>query len=321
MNEKRNSLPEVSIVLLNYNHAEFLEDRIKSFQCQSLVPAEIIIVDDGSTDGSWEILQEAARQDSSIVLIKRPENGGIHAALSDGLRAACKPFVVTAAADDVWTKDFLFHSARLLASHPDAAFVFSDPAEILDVSATERTYPNFVGNAPLCLSPDEFLEMLRRRSFRIASNTVMFRRTMLAQIGGFHQEHQWHTDWLAIMRLGLAHGVCYLPEVLSYFRVREGSYSDVSLSRKSGHIDATIACLNTIYESGDQQLITRFRKSGLLPQYNFWMLPQLLTYQVFRRHLSPTLLKWLLVRPLWASIRPFVSVRFRRGVRNLVNKL
>jgi glycosyltransferase involved in cell wall biosynthesis len=313
------SLPEVSVVIPNYNHSKHLVETINSFLEQSYPPVEIIVVDDASTDGSWQLLQGLAADHGILKILRLDANAGVNRALAKGIEIACAPFLVPASADDVRLPDFLQDSARMLAAHPKAALVFSDPAELIDATGEVRAYPNFVGEKAEYFTPDEFADMQRRRSFRISSNTTMFRRQMFDEIGGFRPEHHWHADWLAITRLGMTHGVCYLPKVLCYFRIVEGSYSTESFKKNNRRSEIIGECLNSIYMSGDQDLISRFKKSAVMPEHELFMLPKLVSYTSFRRHCTLTMLGWMVIRQLWTIARPIAPRNLRRLLRRIAN--
>jgi len=312
-------LPDVSVVIPNYNHGDYLEETVGSFLTQSYPPAEVIIVDDASTDQSWSVLLQLSEKYPQLTIIRRDENGGVNVALAQGIALARSPLVVPASVDDVRLSDFLLKSARMLAENPQAALVFSDPAELDNETGEIRTFPNFVADQPQYFSADKFANMQRRRSFRISSNTTMFRRQLLTEIGGFRPEHHWHADWLAITRLGMMHGVCYLPEVLCYFRVVAGSYSNLSMRNSDKRAEIIIECLDSIYQSGDTVLIDRFRVSAAMPEHVLSLLPKLIKYTSFRKHLTPSLIGWLLVRQLWTSVRPAMPLHLRKMLRRLVN--
>jgi len=313
-------LPDVSVVIPNYNHAEYLEGTIKSLMDQSHPPAEIVIVDDASTDHSWEILERIARDHESIRAVRRTSNGGVNKALSQGVAFTTCPFLVTASVDDIRLPTFLERSASMLAAYPDAALVFSDPAELIDATGEKRIYPNFARMPAGFISSEDFSRAQRRRSFRISSNTTMFRRELFLDVGGFQYEHHWHADWIAIMRLGMSHGVCYLPEILSYFRVVEGSYSELSKTKKENREEVIAACLGSIYESGDREMIRHFRMSAAMPEHSVAMLPRLVTFSSFRRHCTPALLSWIVVRQIWNLLRPYAPRSARAAVREVVNR-
>ena len=93
------SKPLVSILIPAYNAQEFLADTVRSALAQSWSPKEIIIVDDGSRDGSLEMLREFSQRDSRMKVISRA-NTGLVGALTDGLRQSRADLIARMDSDD-----------------------------------------------------------------------------------------------------------------------------------------------------------------------------------------------------------------------------
>lgn len=122
--------PAVSVVIPVFNAAPYLEEALASVFGQTLLPADIIAVDDGSTDGSGEILRAQADGNGRRGLrVLFREHRGVAAALNDGIAAATGEFVAFLDADDHWEPDKLARQADLLACQPgtDACFGWVQP--------------------------------------------------------------------------------------------------------------------------------------------------------------------------------------------------
>ncbi len=93
-------MPELSVVMSVYNNADTLPTALESILSQAGVELEFIVIDDGSTDGSPEILDEAAAQDSRLNVVHK-QNAGLTRALIDGCAMASAPWIARQDADDV----------------------------------------------------------------------------------------------------------------------------------------------------------------------------------------------------------------------------
>lgn len=93
-------MPEISVLLPVYNAAHFIEKAIISILTQTMKNFEFIIINDGSTDSSGEILQKFAHKDIRIRLVQRP-NKGLIATLNEGLALARSPLIARMDADDI----------------------------------------------------------------------------------------------------------------------------------------------------------------------------------------------------------------------------
>jgi len=118
-------MPLVSVVLIFLDAERFLEEAVRSVRVQSLADWELILVDDGSTDGSTLIAQDLAAENEWIRYVDHPghENRGMSASRNLGVTHAIAPYVAFLDADDVWTPNKLAEQVELLESMPDVALV------------------------------------------------------------------------------------------------------------------------------------------------------------------------------------------------------
>lgn len=93
---------KVSVLTPNYNSQKYVADTIRSLQAQTHTNWEMIVVDDCSRDDSCRIIEEFAREDPRIILIRQDVNGGAAAARNRGLQAVTGRFVAYLDADDIW---------------------------------------------------------------------------------------------------------------------------------------------------------------------------------------------------------------------------
>lgn len=127
---------KVSALMTTYNSAPFLRETIDSVLSQSLTNFELVIVDDGSTDETCEIIR--SYRDKRIFLYTRSENRGVGYSLQEALSYAKGEFVIKVDSDDISVADRFEKQVDFLAKHPDVSLVkcyfdyFSDSKEIID---------------------------------------------------------------------------------------------------------------------------------------------------------------------------------------------
>jgi len=114
-----------SVVVTNYNYRDYVEKAIDGALAQTRAPAQVIAVDDGSTDGSPGLLRERYGQDPRVTLLLG-ENGGQLAAFHRGMAECGGDVVCFLDADDYWGPDYLARIGELYDSRRDIDFVFSD---------------------------------------------------------------------------------------------------------------------------------------------------------------------------------------------------
>jgi len=118
--EATRALPTLSAVVPNYNHARYLGPALEALLSQSAPLAEIIVVDDASTDDSCALVERLAAGHPQLRLIRQPRNAGVNAALNRGLAEATGEYICFPAADDLVGVDFAGRSLTVLARHPEA---------------------------------------------------------------------------------------------------------------------------------------------------------------------------------------------------------
>jgi len=144
---KNSTLPaRVSVVVPSYNHAQFIETTLRSIIKQSLAPAELIVIDDGSTDNSTSIIDRVLRECPFPCEVIARENRGLCATLNEGLERSSGEFFAYLGSDDLWLADFLKARTKLLARRPEAvlayghAFLIDDANRIVDATSRWANY-------------------------------------------------------------------------------------------------------------------------------------------------------------------------------------
>lgn len=114
------SQPLVSIIIPNYNYARFLRDAVDSALAQTYAPVEVIVVDDGSNDGSRSVIEGYGRSIQSVF----QDNAGLPAARNAGIAQARGEYFVFLDADDVLLPEAIAKLAAGFSAHPDSGIVF-----------------------------------------------------------------------------------------------------------------------------------------------------------------------------------------------------
>ena len=137
--------PTFSVILANYNGARYLGEAIESVLQQTYPHFELILVDDGSTDGSTAQIQEMAQKNPAIVhALCKPQNEGQGLGMTDGFRACNSDIVTFIDSDDLWFPDKLEKLARMVTDHPGAALYQHNLLRLQDGQLSEDMFRDVV---------------------------------------------------------------------------------------------------------------------------------------------------------------------------------
>jgi glycosyltransferase involved in cell wall biosynthesis len=106
--------------MCNYNYGRYIGDAFEAILSQSYSPAEIIVLDDGSTDNSVAVIEEYAKKYVSIRFLKNEKNMGLNYSINRCLEASSGEYIYWAGSDDKVLPGFFEKSTNLLAQYPQA---------------------------------------------------------------------------------------------------------------------------------------------------------------------------------------------------------
>jgi glycosyltransferase involved in cell wall biosynthesis len=203
--------PVVSIVLLSYNQAEFVRDAVESVLAQSFPDWELIVVENGSTDGSQAILQEYAR-DRRVRLVLHERNEAITRRLNEGIALTRGKYVSLLFSDDYYLPHKLAHQVPMLERLPERVGVVYGPGYQLNVLSGQRWLVDHVS-----VSGDLLLTLMRicPNGF-INPIAPLYRRVCLT--GNPFYEDLFQEGEAILLRIALRHHFQYDPEPLVVMR-------------------------------------------------------------------------------------------------------
>ena len=218
--------PKVSVVAYVYNYAHYLDAAIQSVLDQTYGDFELYILDDGSTDGTAEVV--AKYLGDPRVRYEFQENKGrdrLHETFNRCLEATSGEFIVIANGDDLMHPEKLQRQLDAFKAAPELEVVFHD-ATFID-AAGEVCPGSFDMGLPEDVYAKSLLGRYMFRQNQIPNPTVMFKRSILRRIG--LQEYGWMHDYQFWLKAAVAR-CCFrfLPERLLYYRVHEESHSTSS---------------------------------------------------------------------------------------------
>lgn len=208
-------MPKVSVIIPVYNHEQYVAECIDGVLAQTFRDFEVVVVDDGSTDRTPEILSRYAGRIKAV----RQENKGGAAALNTAIRHATGEFIAWVSSDDVYLPTMLEEHVRFFSAHPEIGLAYTDFCLIDGKGVVTREV-----RSPFYSNKKEFLQNLFAGNF-INGSSVMFRRTCMEAAGGFDEQMRYHADgnlWFRMLRY------CdfgHIPRILLKYRWHETNLS------------------------------------------------------------------------------------------------
>ncbi len=221
------SRPRISIILCNYNHARYLPDALEAITTQSQPPDEFIVVDDGSTDDSWDVISSYAKRFPFIKNHRNERNRGVVYSANRAFELSTGEYVHWAAADDRMLPGFIRYSTEALTKYPHAGLCCSIPTFFTD-SLTNLHYSKtttVLEGETSYISPKALAPIISSSNFWIAGHTTLFRRSSIANAGHYHYNLKWHCDWFALYVIAARSGICYVDRPLAAMRISDTAYS------------------------------------------------------------------------------------------------
>jgi glycosyltransferase involved in cell wall biosynthesis len=233
------SLPEVSVVLPVYNGSAHLREAIESILSQADVDLELILVDDGSTDDSWDIA--TSYTDRRVRIARLHVNRGLANALNHGIAVSRAPLVARQDQDDVSYPDRLRRQADLLSARPNVVLVGTWATIIAPDSGGGWVHVG--GHRHPADDVHLRLRLLWNNPF--VHSSVMFRRQAAVAVGcyGTDPTTSWPEDYDLWSRLAEVGDLANIPETLLIYRQTPGGMSEVYQQRIAEGV-LRIACRN-----------------------------------------------------------------------------
>ncbi|MEQ8189709.1 MAG: glycosyltransferase [Candidatus Eremiobacterota bacterium] len=207
---------KVSVILPTYNHLQFLPKAVKSILEQTFSNFELIIVNDGSTDGTYEYLNTLHEPRIRVI---HQENKHLPEALNTGIRISHGEFLTWTSADNYCAPVFLEALVAALEAYPDAGFAYSAFAVIDEHDRITQVTKN------------QDLSYHYLLTYNPGNASFMYRRTCQEKVGLYDPEVEGAEDWDMWIRIVEQFPTVYIPEILYYYRVHKQSISAMQYNK------------------------------------------------------------------------------------------
>lgn len=245
----RTRMLKASIIIPVFNAASYIEETLRSIFAQSFTDYEIVIVDDGSTDGTSEIISTFA--DPRILYLYQTNSGRPAVPRNRAIRESSGDIIFIFDSDDVMLPDKLGKTVELLTLAPSAGLAFTGFA-CIDESG-KIINPNFLApyhtlsNLPKTQISDSGFLIKSHAALKglasanyLGTSGVAIRREVFDTVGFFDEQVRNSDDFLMWQAIASQYDFAYTPELYHHYRVRSGS---ISLRRIEERAPGLIACV------------------------------------------------------------------------------
>jgi glycosyltransferase involved in cell wall biosynthesis len=211
------SAPAFSVVLPNYNYARFIGDTIQSVLDQTCKDYELIVVDDGSTDNSAELIESFVQKNPERMRLVRKANKGLPSARNAAWPHCRGRFIAFLDSDDLWTPDFLEKILEFFETNPGASAVYTN-AELFQ-SASGQVLGNWFGPMSYRTPHSGWIaDKLFLNGNFIPIVTGVVRREVVDKAGFFDERFKVGEDWDFWLRVSSQYEIHYIDRVCCRIR-------------------------------------------------------------------------------------------------------
>lgn len=237
--------PEVSIIVAAYNAEKYIGQAIDSILAQTIDDIELIIVDDGSTDRTPDVIRQF---DDARIRGFRQANSGQTVAKNRGIRESTGRYVGFCDADDYWHTRKLEKQLPVFERSPDIAVIYSNEVSIDESGAAlpDRVDATRRGDVLDDLFVDNFIPF----------GTALVRRDRLIEVGGFDESLRMGIDWDLWLRLAARYKFDYVPDDLYIYRKWAGQMS----TNWRGRYDAAFVIMEKFQREHPGRISSRTRR-------------------------------------------------------------
>ena len=228
-------MPRVSIVIPSYNHEKFVRECIQSVLDQTYQDFEIVITDDGSPDGTVNVIKEF--DDSRIQLYTHAENKGACIAINNCIQKATGEYIAVLCSDDAWEPSKLEKQVQYLDSHPETGAVFTKVVLVDEEGSPigPEDYKNFYIFEKENRSRYEWLKFFFYSGNCLCHPSVLIREKCYDEVGLYDERVANLPDFDMWVRVCFKYDIHILDEKLVRFRIMADK-SSASADKLSTHI-------------------------------------------------------------------------------------
>jgi glycosyltransferase involved in cell wall biosynthesis len=213
-------MAKIGVIIPAFNAAKYLPFAIESVISQTYEDWQILLVDDGSTDNTPEVIAPFLDRLGPKIKYIQQENRGLPTARNTAIRSSSTELLALLDADDVWLSSRLSESVKVMDARPQAGLSYG---LITGIDAEGNHRGTFEGNPSH--AEGHIAPYIYMRKVELPCPTITFRRRCVEEVGLFDETMRATEDRDLWLRIALRHEVAFVPKLLAYYRLSASSMS------------------------------------------------------------------------------------------------
>jgi len=253
-------MPRVSVIIPTYNRKDYVQEAIDSVLAQTYTDYEIIVVDDGSTDGTGKVLQARYRDRIRYVW---QENQGESVARNCGIEMSTGTYIGLLDSDDVWLPDKLSRQVDVFDHCSDSPMVCTDAWRV-DANGT------FLSSRSMRrgLSEDAFMPAALCLENPVINSSALMSRVAFIQAGGYDRRLHYGEDWDLWLRMAIVGKIRFIDQPLVLFRQHPGSQNQFpSQERATRMLEDRLPMLEKAFALASDHIPATIMRESQASQY------------------------------------------------------
>ena len=218
--------PNFSVILPNYNHAKYINLAINQIIEQENFLYELIIIDDCSTDKSYEIIKKKALLHKKVKVFKNKKNLGTIKTQNLGIKKAKGEYLYFAAADDFIIPNFFKNCLKMFKIYPDCGLVCGDAILINEQNDFLDIRPRLVPSLKVkSFTPEMSKLMFLKIDNFVLTGSALIKKKIVKKFNNLDQSLESFSDGFMTREIAMSHGFVYVPQMVSVWRYYKTSFS------------------------------------------------------------------------------------------------
>lgn len=213
------SKPVISVVMPTFNDAEFILSSIDAILNQDFKDFELIIINDGCTDNTDEIVKKYLKNDHRIKYFLNEKNRGVVESVNRGIALAKGKYFYGASSDDIIGKKFFSKMINELITHPEIPIAVCDSYWFMNEIENGVFTKKLLPQKTICTDRVEILNLYKKKRFYVSSYTSLVDINYVRKYGMFEKKFGYACDHVLYNTIAINHGFLYLPGFYTYLRV------------------------------------------------------------------------------------------------------